>query len=657
MEKRTEGRNRKDFSRVLAFACVTVISSGLVLGGCGSPGGPGGPEGAAEEKDTSILVETASPLVESIELDGDFIGSVESEDEITVVAKVGGDVTAAYFEEGDRVNAGDLLFTIDDASAQISMAQAQASLESANASVASAGASVESAGASVASAQANVSLNELNLLYTQEQIKQSLGQVDTNQMQLENAVASAKYALKAAQENEALAAEQFGLARDAYEDLEDNLDDLRDNANNMRDYAKELKQVKAKYDTIKHAASPEEAKNLAGGIHIPDDIDNTQQAIAEYYIYEMTNGAAESEYNLGVMISAAQSQEETLRSSRSSLDGNKDSLRLNQISAAISKETAKNNVYSAEDALKLAEKMLEDYELYTKAVVIAGANYQLAGSNAGLINAQAGVTQAEAGVKQAQAGVRQAQAGVKQAEAGVEAAQLQLDYTKVTSPVSGVVTKKNITVNNMAAQGAAAYVITADDAVNVVFYVSEKVMKELNVGQNIRVERNGEEYEAQISENAGVADETNGLFKIKARLTSGADRLITGTSVKITLATQKAENVLTIPVDSVYYESQQAYVYCMENGTAVKTEIETGITNNENVEVKSGLTKDSQVITTWASQLKDGSSVKVKEGESGADGSGAGTDDAADDAQAGLSDTQRLNEYIEARATQQNTAQ
>ena len=171
------------------------------------------------------------------------------------------------------------------------------------------------------------------------------------------------------------------------------------------------------------------------------------------------------------------------------------------------------------------------------------------------------------------------------------------------------------------------------------------------------MERNGEEYEAQISENAGVADETNGLFKIKARLTAGADSLITGTNVKITLATQKAENVLTIPVDSVYYENQQAYVYRMESGKAVKTEIETGITNNENVEVKSGLTRDSQVITTWASQLKDGSSVKVKEGESGAAGSGTDTDGAADDAEAEMSDTQRLNEYIEARATQQNAAQ
>ncbi len=657
-KKKRDNRKTGGCRKKAALTCAAALSCALALGGCGSGEGKGpGKDGEEAQKDTSILVETASPQTESIELDGDFIGTVESDDEITVMAKIGGDVTATYFEEGDRVNAGDLLFTIDDRSAQISMAQAQAGLASANASV-------NSAGASLASAQANVSVNELNLLYTQEQIKQSLGQVDTNQMQLENAVAAAKYALKAAQENESLAAEQFGLARDNYEDLEDSLDDLRDNADHMGKYAKELEQIRTKYKEIKNASDTDAAKGMLNGmgITVSDDRD-TVEKIADYYIYEMTDGAANDEYTLGVMVSAAQSQESTLRSSRESLDGNKDSLRLNQISAAISKETAKNNVYSAEDSLKLAEKMLEDYELYTKAVVIAGANYQLAGSNAGLIAAQAGETQA-------QAGVAQAQAGVAQAQAGVDAAQLQLEYTKVTAPVSGVITSKNVTVNNMATQGMAAYVITPDDVINISFYVSESVMRELSIGQEVRVERNGEQYTAQITENAGVADDTNGLFEVKAKLTDNSDRLITGTSVKLTLATQKAENVMTIPVDSVYYESQQAYVYCAENGKAVRTQIETGITNNESVEVKSGLTQDSQVITTWAAQLKDGSDIRISGADAGKEegntqgGSGSGEGDpqggsegeeAIEAADAGeLTDTQRLDMAIQERIMQKD---
>lgn len=581
MERRTNKRRKaeREMARFTAFACVAVMTSGLLLSGCA---GPGGKENV-EEKDTSILVETALPKTESIELDGDFIGTVEAEDEVTVVAKIGGDVTAAYFEEGDRVNAGDLLFTIDDRSAQISMEQAQASLESAN--------------ASVNSASAGVSVAELNLLYTQEQIKETLGKVDTNQMQLENAVASAKYALKAAEENESIAAEQFGIARDNYKDLEDSLDDLRDDANNMGKYARQLKTVKSNYDKIKNGTmslpSDIESKYLAEG-----NTSGNKDAEAAYYIKELAG--AESEYELGVMISSAESSESSMRSQRSSLDGNKDSMRLAQIQAAIGKETAKNNVLSAEDAKRLAEKMLQDYELYTKAVIIAGANAQLAGSNSNLIAAQSGMTQA--------------QAGVKQAQAGVEAAQLQLEYTQVTAPVSGIIREKNVTVNNMAMQGSTAYVITADSGSNVTFYVSEAVMKELTVGQQAKIERNGELYQATISENAGVADAESGLFKIKAQLSeSDAQKLIAGTTVKITLATRRADQVMTIPVDSVYYEAQKAFVYCMEGNKAVKTEIETGITNNETVEVKSGLTKDSQIITTWASQLKDGAEVKLRD--------------------------------------------
>lgn len=604
MERRTNKwrKEERKMARFTAFACVTVMTSGLLLSGCAGPGS----KDTVEEKDTSILVETALPKTESIELEGDFIGTVEAEDEVTVVAKIGGDVTAAYFEEGDRVNAGDLLFTIDDRSAQISMEQAQASLESAN--------------ASVNSASAGVSVAELNLLYTQEQIKETLGKVDTNQMQLENAVASAKYALKAAEENESIAAEQFGIARDNYKDLEDSLDDLKDDANNMGKYARQLKTVKSNYDKIKN-----------GTMNLPSDLDSkytgsgTPEDKAAYYIKELAG--AESEYELGVMISSAESSESSMRSQRSSLDGNKDSARLAQIQAAIGKETAKNNVLSAEDAKRLAEKMLQDYELYTKAVIIAGANAQLAGSNSNLIAAQSGMTQA--------------QAGVKQAQAGVEAAQLQLEYTQVTAPVSGIIREKNVTVNNMAAQGSTAYVITADSGSNVTFYVSEAVMKELTVGQQAKVERNGETYQATISENAGVADAVSGLFKIKAQLSeSDAQKLIAGTTVKITLATRRADQVMTIPVDSVYYEAQKAFVYCMEGNKAVKTEIETGITNNETVEVKSGLTKDSQIITTWASQLKDGAEVKLRDAAETKDDSSndnieeTATEEAADEAAA-----------------------
>lgn len=570
------------YARGVALLMTVLLVSGTVMTGCGKK------EEATEEKDTSILVETVKPKTASIELDGEFIGTIESDNQINVIPKVAGDVTATYFEEGDHVNAGDLLFTIDDTSAQISMDQAQASLESAQASVETASVSVQAA--------------EQNLLYTQAQITESLGKVDTNQMQLENAVASAKYALKAAQENEALAAEQFGMARDDYEDLEDSLDDLKDDKERAKKYAESLSTTKKNYEKIVNGDTGAQELLTNAEISITDWSDQDERrTAANEYIFKMTSGSASDLYTLGVMVNSAKSTVDSIGSARSTLDDNKDKYKLNMFSSAISKETAKNNVLSAEDAKRLAEKMLQDYELYTKATILAGANAQLAGSIQSQVSAQSGL--------------KQAQAGVKQAQAGVEGAQLQLDYTKVTAPVSGTITKKNVTTNNMAATGNVAYVITAEDEMNIVFYVAETVMRQVEVGQQIKVERNGEVYQAQITENAGVADANSGLFKLKAQFTGGAENMITGTKVKITMATNKADGVMTIPVDSVYYESQKAYVYVMDGGKAVRTEIETGITNNTDVEVKSGITKDSEIITTWAAQLRDGADVRLK-GES-----------------------------------------
>lgn len=652
--KRETMRNeKKGFSRAIAASCAAVLTCSLALSGCSGKGEAEGEETA--EKDNSILVETTLPQTESIELTGDFMGTIEADSEVTVVAKIGGDVTAAYFEEGDRVNAGDLLFTIDDRSAQISMAQAQASLESA-----SAAANTASAGVSVA---------ELNLLYTQEQIKETLGTTETNRMQLENAVASAQYAIKAAQENLDFAKESYGIQKEEYRDLENALEHAGDHRKAYIKKAEALEAYATNYTSLKNAGG---TYNDRGALYIkmnemgltPTGLglgsNPTAQEVADQYLSEYTE--YNDIYSIGLAANSFRSAAAMEENAKVEADGTKDNAKLALFQSAISLEQAKNDIASAEDAKRLAEKMLEDYNLYTMATIWVGTNADLANSNYKVISAQSGVTQA--------------QASVKSAQAGVDAAQLQLEYTQVTSPVSGVITEKNVTVNNMAAQGSTAYVIAADGGNSVVFYVAESVMRELSIGQDVTVERNGSTYSAVITENAGVADADSGLFEIKAQLTDAA-ALIADTSVKITLATQKAENVMTIPVDSVYYENQKAYVYCMQDGVAVKTQIETGITNNETVEVVSGLTGDSQVITTWASQLKDGSLVKLKTDKAAdkADETAPSEDGVTEDADteaveaasiadvevAGfgteLTDTARLNLSIEERIMQENEVQ
>ena len=53
----------------------------------------------------------------------------------------------------------------------------------------------------------------------------------------------------------------------------------------------------------------------------------------------------------------------------------------------------------------------------------------------------------------------------------------------------------------------------------------------------------------------------------------------------------------------------------MENGKAIKTYIETGLFNDEVMEVVSGLREDSKVISSWSPQLRDGAEVFTEKEE------------------------------------------
>ncbi|MDO4189146.1 MAG: efflux RND transporter periplasmic adaptor subunit, partial [Lachnospiraceae bacterium] len=194
--------------------------------------------------------------------------------------------------------------------------------------------------------------------------------------------------------------------------------------------------------------------------------------------------------------------------------------------------------------------------------------------------------------------------------AAVDAAQLQLDYANVTSPVSGIITAKGVTKNNMTSPGSVAYTIMSNGSKYVVFYVSEVVMKELSEGQSITVDKNGIKYDAQIIENPGVADQQSGLFKVKAKINSSED-IVNGVKVKLIMTTQHADNVLTLPIDAVYHENEKSYVYTYSDGKANKVYVETGLFNDSVIEIIDGIALDDQVITTWSSQLRNGVEVKV----------------------------------------------
>lgn len=212
----------------------------------------------------------------------------------------------------------------------------------------------------------------------------------------------------------------------------------------------------------------------------------------------------------------------------------------------------------------------------------------------------------------------QAQSAATGARLQYEAAKnqydLQLKYTTVTAPISGIVESRGIDPHDMISPAVTVGVISAKDQIMVKFSVPERVMKNLQTGMAVSLDKYGTEYNGTITEIASIVDAKSGLYQIKASIANG-EALTTGSKVKVNVMKDKAENVLTIPVDAVSYDDGNPFVYTYVDGTAKRVDIESGIYNMETMEVKNGLNKDDQVIVSWSNELTDGVEVMLKSEE------------------------------------------
>jgi HlyD family secretion protein len=104
-----------------------------------------------------------------------------------------------------------------------------------------------------------------------------------------------------------------------------------------------------------------------------------------------------------------------------------------------------------------------------------------------------------------------------------------------------------------------------------------------------------------------------------------------GMSVRADIYTQSSEETLAVPVQAVLYDEdadededdndrdgkEQTYVFVMEDGKAVRKDVETGISSDSDQEITSGL-KEGEVVITGPFRvlrnMNEGDTVEEEEG-------------------------------------------
>lgn len=186
----------------------------------------------------------------------------------------------------------------------------------------------------------------------------------------------------------------------------------------------------------------------------------------------------------------------------------------------------------------------------------------------------------------------------------------QMEFSHITATISGKIESFDVEVHDNVAAGMLLGVIAGEGSQAVSFSVPEKIVSQMSLGDTIRIEKNGSEYSGTINDISSAIDASTGLFKVKATV-EGGDALPTGSQVKLYVTADKAENVMTLPVDSVYYSGGNPFVYICEDGIVHQVPVEVGIYDSERIQILSGIEETTQVISTWSSELYEGSQVDI----------------------------------------------
>lgn len=199
-------------------------------------------------------------------------------------------------------------------------------------------------------------------------------------------------------------------------------------------------------------------------------------------------------------------------------------------------------------------------------------------------------------------------------KAAYELAELNLEYTAIKSPISGVISERFVKAGNMIGTDQQVFRVTDFSPLQALLYVPEHEMSKIRNGQKVELKVDampGETFAGQVERISPVVDSQTGTFKVTVYVTQTEDRLRPGMFGRVKIVYDTRENTRMIPKSAVISEDLAQSVYVIKDSLAFKKQIQTGYSNGTNIEVIDGLEDGEYVVTIGQGSLQDSSKVNI----------------------------------------------
>lgn len=185
----------------------------------------------------------------------------------------------------------------------------------------------------------------------------------------------------------------------------------------------------------------------------------------------------------------------------------------------------------------------------------------------------------------------------------------------IQAEFKGVISDAKVTQGATVTQGMELFTLQSTQDVCVEANVSKYDFDKVKEGQNAEITLGDKKYKGTVDKVSKIAipnEKGTPLIGVSVHIDNPDDDIFIGVEAKVTIQASEAKNVPVLPVEVVNIGKEGSFCYVVNKGKIEKKDIETGVTSDSMVEVKSGLKKGDQVIKDMGN-YSEGDSVTAKE--------------------------------------------
>ncbi|MCG8423439.1 MAG: efflux RND transporter periplasmic adaptor subunit [Proteobacteria bacterium] len=221
-----------------------------------------------------------------------------------------------------------------------------------------------------------------------------------------------------------------------------------------------------------------------------------------------------------------------------------------------------------------------------------------------------------------------ARANSSSAAQAVKLAKQQLEYTRLTAPISGAIADVLVEANENIKAGQPIVKLASGKKPKVTVAVPEGLIGRVKQGSDVQVSFeaiSGKTFVAVVSEVAVSSNTAEAAFPVTVILATADDQIRPGMAADVTFRFQAEEATdssrFMVPPSAVGQDREGRFVFVVEAGEEGKfivrrraVEVSEELTR-EGLQILSGVKEDERVVTAGLSKMEDGMQVLVREAD------------------------------------------